>query len=227
MQQLLLNISTHKPPTLETFVTGRNEELLHLLRRFAQRAPGERFAYLWGEEAVGKTHLLRALAQDSGARYIGVDPVAEDFGYDTAVTLYLLDDCERLSPQAQIAAFDLFNQVRENGGFMLTAGSTAPAQLPVRDDLKSRMSWGLAYRVHGLSDDEKLAALEEDAKSRGLALSPGVLPYLITHCRRDMHSLSVMLDALDRYSLETQRAVTLPLLLGLLQRLTEEEPKQI
>lgn len=227
MQQLLLNISTQKTPTLGSFVTGKNEELLHLLRRFERRESGERFAYLWGEEAVGKTHLLLALAQDAGARYIGVNPVAEDFDYDHAITLYLLDDCEKLSPRAQIAAFDLFNEVRANGGFMLTAGSTAPALLPVRDDLKSRMSWGLAYRVHALSDEEKQAALEEDAKARGLALSPGVLPYLITHCQRDMHSLSVMLDALDRYSLETQRAVTLPLLLSLLQRVAEEENKQI
>jgi DnaA family protein len=44
-----------------------------------------------------------------------------------------------------------------------------------------------------------------------------VLPYLLTHFRRDMPSLSAMLDALDRYSLETQRPITLPLLRELLQ----------
>jgi DnaA-homolog protein len=50
-----------------------------------------------------------------------------------------------------------------------------------------------------------------------------VLPYLITHFRRDMRSLSAMLDALDQYSLETQRPITLPLLRSLLQ--LEGEPK--
>jgi DnaA family protein len=44
-----------------------------------------------------------------------------------------------------------------------------------------------------------------------------VLPYLITHFRRDMRSLSAMLDALDAYSLETQRPITVPLLRSLLQ----------
>jgi DnaA family protein len=56
-----------------------------------------------------------------------------------------------------------------------------------------------------------------------MSLSPGVLPYLITHYRRDMRSLSAMLDALDQYSLETKRPITLPLLRSLLQ--LEGEPK--
>jgi DnaA family protein len=50
-----------------------------------------------------------------------------------------------------------------------------------------------------------------------LTLSASVLPYLLSHFKRDMRSLSTMLDALDQYSLETQRPVTLPLLRDLLQ----------
>jgi DnaA family protein len=30
-----------------------------------------------------------------------------------------------------------------------------PAVLPVREDLRTRMGWGLIYQIHGLSDDEK------------------------------------------------------------------------
>ena len=69
-----------------------------------------------------------------------------------------------------------------------------------------------------MSDEEKIAALTHAANARGLTLSPGVLPYLITHFARDMRSLSAMLDALDQYSLETKRPITLPLLRELLQR---------
>ena len=46
----------------------------------------------------------------------------------------------------------------------------------------------------------------------GIQLSAGVLPYLITHYRRDMSSLTAMLDQLDHYSLVTKRPITLPLL---------------
>ena len=134
-----------------------------------------------------------------------------------------MDDCPRLSPDAQIAAFALFNQVRENGALLVSAGDKPPAGLALREDLRTRLGWGLIYEVHGLTDDEKIAALTQAAQARGITLSPGVLPYLITHFRRDMRSLSAMLDALDQYSLETQRPITLPLLRSLLQ--LEGEPK--
>ncbi len=94
----------------------------------------------------------------------------------------------------------------------------------MREDLRTRLGWGLIYQLHGLSDQEKIAALTHAAQVRGLHLSSGVLPYLITHFRRDMRSLSAMLDELDRYSLETQRPITLPLLRSLLQ--LESEDKQ-
>ena len=51
-----------------------------------------------------------------------------------------------------------------------------------------------------------------------------MLPNLLSHFKRDMRSLSTMLDALDQYSLETQRPVTLPLLRDLLLQ-ASQEPK--
>jgi DnaA-homolog protein len=220
MRQLLLDLGAEKPQTLDTFVTGQNEELLHLLRAFAQRdnaQPQERFVYLWGESGAGKSHLLRALSAAADARYIPANSALDAYLFTPGIQLYLLDDCEKLSPDAQIAAFALFNQVRENSGLLVAAGATAPATLVLREDLRTRLGWGLIYQVHGLTDDEKIAALNHAAHARGIALSPGVLPYLITHFRRDMQSLSSMLDALDQYSLETQRPITLPLLRNLLQ----------
>lgn len=220
MKQLLLDLDTEKPQTLDTFAVGKNQELLHLLRQVTTQPAGtlnDRFIYLWGELGAGRTHLLRALAVLPNARYIAADAEADAFLFDPAISLYMIDDCEELSPDSQIAAFNLFNQVRENGGVLVTAGSVAPAVLPVREDLRTRLGWGLIYQVHGLTDEEKIAALTLAAHARGFALAQGVLPYLITHYRRDMRSLAAMLDALDRYSLETKRPITLPLLRSLLQ----------
>ncbi len=234
MRQLLLNLEAPKPPTLATFVTGRNAEVTSLLAALeAAHAAGSaldlgrRFIYLWGDSAAGKSHLLQALAAAPGSRLIagaasGQAPVDATFAFDPAIGLYLIDDCDRLDPAAQIAAFALFNQVRDNGGALVASGALPPAQLALREDLRTRLGWGLIYRLHELTDDEKIAALTRSAGDRALRLSPGVLPYLMTHFQRDMRSLSAMLDALDRYSLETQRPITLPLLRSLLQR--EGEP---
>jgi DnaA family protein len=226
MRQLLLDLAAEKPQTLDNFVVGQNEELLQLLHSFARPSaplPGDRFVYLWGEPGAGKSHLLRALGAAPAARYIPSQAAPEAFAFAPEDLLYLVDDCDRLSPDAQIAAFALFNQVRENGGLLVTAGATPPAALALREDLRTRLGWGLIYQLHGLTDQEKIAALSQAAQARGLSLSPGVLPYLITHFRRDMQSLSAMLDALDQFSLETQRPITLPLLRSLLQ--LEGEPK--
>jgi DnaA family protein len=201
--------------------------MAHLMHQFAQRASREHFCYLWAETGAGKTHLLHGLAATPGSRYIAFDADPDQFTYAPDVSLYLVDDIDRLSHERQIDAFALFNQVREHGAYMVCAGPVPPAVLPVREDLRTRMGWGLVYQIHGLSDDEKIAALTQAAEARGFTLSASVLPYLLSHFKRDMRSLSTMLDALDQYSLETQRPVTLPLLRDLLlQGNPQNEPKE-
>lgn len=236
MQQLILNLEALKPVSLETFVTGRNAEATALLAALAEAQGAgriatldldRRFLYLWGESGAGKSHLLHALAALPGTRLLpgAVATTAATaaeadaaFTFDPTIGLYLLDDCDRLTPAEQIAAFGLFNQVREHGAALVACGALPPAQLALREDLRTRLGWGLIYHLHELTDAEKIEALTRAADARALVLSAGVLPYLITHFQRDMRSLSALLDALDRYSLETQRPITLPLLRSLLQR---------
>ena len=222
MKQLVLDLGAEPVCTLESFEVGRNAEVAALMRQFAERSSREHFAYLWGEIGAGKSHLLKALASGERARYISPFSIETEFLYSPDVDLYLLDDCEKLSPLAQIDAFALFNEIRANNAFMVSAGSVAPAVLPVREDLRTRMGWGLVYQIHGLTDEEKLATLTQMAEARGLVLSPGVLPYLLSHFQRDMVSLSSMLDSLDQYSLETKRPITLPLLREWLQEEAKE-----
>jgi DnaA family protein len=220
MRQLLLDWGAAGPPTLDSFVVGRNQELAAILRHIARRETttlDQRFITLWGEAGAGKSHLLYALAAGGRSLYLNADRPAENYVWSPEILLYLLDDCDRLDDDQQIAAFALYNQIREAGGVLVAAASRPPAQLMLREDLRTRLAWGLVYQVQGLSDEEKVDALSKSADARGLVLSPGVLPYLLTHSRRDMQSLSAILDALDRYSLETQRPITMPLLRELLQ----------
>lgn len=226
MKQLVLDLGADPAHSLDTFQVGENAELAHLMHQFAQRASREHFAYLWGDTGAGKTHLLQALAATPHSRYIACDAPAADFVFAPEITLYLLDDCDRLSPARQIDAFALFNQIREHEAYMVSTGPVPPAVLPVREDLRTRMGWGLIYLIHGLSDDQKIAALTQAAEARGLTLSASVLPYLLSHFKRDMRSLATMLDALDQYSLETQRPVTLPLLRDLLLAHPQSESTQ-
>ena len=210
MQQLLLQLAPPPAPTLDNFVPGRNASAIRALRDIARGAQTERFVYLWGEPGSGRSHLLRALAQaacDGKGLYLH-QACGPSVAADSVVAM---DDVQRLSPQDQVALFDLYNRARAAGGALVTGGDAAPARLALREDLRSRLAWGLAFQLHPLSDEEKAAALREHARARAIALGEDVVDYLLIHAPRDMTSLIAILDALDRYSLEQQRTITLPL----------------
>jgi len=221
MKQMLLELDAQRPETLTSFVVGQHVEVVELLRLFEKRQPGsfgEHAAYLWGETGSGKSHLLKALSHNSHTRYLNATASLNEFDYTPEINLYLLDDCQLLSNSHQIAAFNLFNQVKENNAFFVAAGSLPPALLIVRDDLRTRLGWGLIYQLHGLTDHEKMSALENAASARGVTLPEGVLPYLITHFHRDMPSLANLLDALINLALEIKRPITLPFLREVMQQ---------
>lgn len=201
---------------------SNNSELKDALRRFADDSHPERFLYLWGPAASGKTHLLRSLSAEK-ARYVdAAHATAEALCYHPATQLYLLDNCEQLNPERQIDAFALYNQIRIEGGRLVCSGAVAPKGLLLREDLRTRMGWGLIYQLHPLTDADKISAFGQIARERDWPLAANVLPYLITHYRRDMRSLVSVLDALDRYSLQTRRQMTLPLLRELLRSASGE-----
>jgi len=216
MRQLALDIAPPPAPTLDNFVPGRNGELVAALRALAHGASRERFIYLWGDSGSGRSHLLRAVleaARRNGRPAAWFDPASgtpED-------ALVAADDVQSLAAEAQIGLFNLYNRIRDGSGALVASGDAAPAQLKLRADLVTRLGAGLVYQLHGLSDEEKAAALQRHAGARGLRFAPEVIAYLLRHSRRDMPSLLALLDALDRYSLETKRAITLPLLRELLQ----------
>jgi len=219
MKQLVLDIALPPAPTLDNFVPGRNAELVVALYALANGASNERFFYLWGADGSGRSHLLRAVvaaARRNGRRTAWFD--AETQVVDAADdALCAADDVHLLGADAQIGLFNLHNRIRGGNGALLASGNAAPAQLALRADLVTRLAAGLIYQLHGLDDEEKSAALHRHAEARGLRLSAEVTAYLLRHARRDMPSLLALLDALDRYSLETRRAITVPLLRELLE----------
>ena len=226
MKQLALDIAAPPAPTLDNFVPGRNAELVVALYAAANGANHERFIYLWGAPGSGRSHLLRAAleaARQHGRRTAWFDSRAVAF--DAADDAFAAaDDVHRLGAEAQIALFDLHNRVRAGTGTLIASGNAAPAQLALRADLATRLAAGLVYQVHGLNDDEKAAALGRHANARGVRLAPEVADYLLRHTQRDLPSLLALLDALDRHSLATKRAITLPLLRELLSLTPDPTP---
>jgi DnaA family protein len=210
MTQLLLGIAPEWIPTLENFVAGRNVELLSALRHALTATQGERGLYVWGDTGSGKSHLLQAAVERALAA--GQSAVYACGEVPEAAQVVAVDDVEKLDDAAQVGLFALYNRQRENGGMLLVSGTQAPSFLPLRDDLRTRLGWGLVYQVHALSDTEKAQALQQHAQARGFELPNEVTTYLLRHGRRDLPALLATLDALDEHCLRLKRAASVPLL---------------
>lgn len=202
MKQLLLDIQPLAPATLDNFIAGSNEEALHSLRMAIDGANEARFIYLWGTPGSGKSHLLQA---------------CHDLALERDLPLSVVDDVHTLDDEAQIELFNYFNQLRTSGGILITSGNAAPTQMGLRDDLATRLAWGLVYQLHPLSDEEKAKALKTHAKERGMKLPDEVVDYCLRYLRRDLPTLMAVLNALDKWSLTEKKPVTVPMLKKLLQ----------
>ncbi len=196
MKQLLLDIQPPAPPTLDNFIAGQNKEAIASIRALIDNTGTSNFIYLWGPLGSGKTHLLTA------AKAAGIT---------------IVDDVHTLDNEQQIQLFNQYNTIKEAGGTLITSGEHTPSQMALRDDLATRLAWGLVYQLHPLSDMEKAEALKQHAKDRSMKLPDEVITYCLRHLRRDLPSLMSILNALDEWSLTEKKPINVPMLKKLLQ----------
>jgi DnaA family protein len=242
-KQFALDISHTPKASLENYLPGKDRALISMLKDLSQswhqqstvtqnNPLNQRWIYWWGPEGSGRTHLLAAIANSAaqtGINYFSLGPYEPTAWVRLEETMNLLtesnipsvitvDDVDRLDERLVGALFRILNGVQASKAIhIFMAGKAAPAALEIREDLRTRLGWGLVFQTELLDDDAKIQALEQAAQARGLVLSPDVLPWLLSRFYRDMPNLMALIDALDAYSLETKRAVTLPLVRELLQ----------
>jgi DnaA family protein len=197
-----------------SFLAGPNAAAVeHLEGAGARRSP---VSYLWGVSGTGKTHLLRALvrrAHEQGQRSGWFEPASPlPWELEEAWSLVVIDDCQDLDEARQHAAFALFVDATTHGVAVAAAGRLPPVDLPLREDLRTRLGWGHVFAMQPLAEAEMRAALRREADRRGVFLSDEVMDYLLTRFERNLKPLMAQLDRLDRFSLVHKRAITVPML---------------
>lgn len=231
-RQDLLDLYRDQTLSFDEFIESDNAELLAHLRGL-KHASGHQLFFLWGGAAVGKSHLLQALCADFHAAgktsvYLplalpALQPQVLQ-GMEQA-DLVCLDDMQahRGDSAWEHEIFHLFNQVRDCQGVLLLAARAAPRQLNFElADLNSRLSWGLAYPVHPVAEEQRADYLLQQGKHRGMEFSEQVLSYILNHSNRDMASLLDFVQQLDQASLEQQRRITVPFVKQLLSKCKAE-----
>lgn len=220
--QLPLGLEPGELFTFDTLVAGSNE-LAFGLARLSIEGKGESQLYFWGEQGVGKSHLLQACCHLAAKNqltvcYLTANEITgqpgEMFEGLEQMDVVCLDDLSTWlkSHEWQIALFDLINRIRETGHVLLMTSRASPDASEVAlADLRSRLAWGPVFQLNVLDDPGKLRALQLRAEKSGLELPDNVAEYLVHHFPRDITGLFDRLERLDQASMAAQRRLTIPL----------------
>ncbi|HEX5806441.1 MAG TPA: DnaA regulatory inactivator Hda [Macromonas sp.] len=226
MQQMVLDMGLAPLPTLDNFIADKNVDVLEHLKLWVgnpKRSPVP--TYLWGAPGCGKSHLLQAVreairAQGGAVGWLDASVLApSDFNDNWSVVI--LDECHLYTAGQQAAAFNWFvnaqTPVSGSARWVLAAGECPPADLKLREDLRTRLGWGHVFQLQALAEAERRAVLRRAADERGVFLSDEVMDFMLNRFSRDLSSLMLLLDRLDGYALRTQRAITIPLIKAMLE----------
>lgn len=221
MKQMALDIGLGTGPTLTNFYAGSNGAVLEHLKLWAHSPTSSPVpTYLWGDSSSGKSHLLKGVAHalhEQGAKVGWLDAsMHSPPEFDDAWAAVLMDEVHLYTAVQQHAAFNWFvNAMTPSVGqqrWVLAAGELPPANLKLREDLRTRLGWGHVFALQVLSEPERRAVLRQEADARGVFLSDEVMDFMLTRFSRDLGSLMELLDAMDGYAMQSKKAITVALI---------------
>ena len=219
--QLPLHIGLRDSATFSNFFPACNEQLISELRRSASNQ-GEHFIFFHGLSGTGKSHCLQAVChaatkQQLQATYLPMReiqsmPVELLEGLEQ-LDVICIDDIELIAGNRdwEIAIFNLYNRIRDNSGALLVTANAKLDEIGISlKDLQSRLAWGLVFQLESLDDAALAKALQLRARARGMELPDDVVAYILKRSSREMNTLFLLLEKLDRESLVEQRKLTIP-----------------
>ncbi|MBI4962922.1 MAG: hypothetical protein HY913_06590 [Desulfomonile tiedjei] len=235
MTQLLLPFATPPRFTLDNLVIheGIREALLTIRSVYESGELPRPFLFLHGAAGTGKTHMMNALASHLKER---LDPekclvklivpvgspasfpdleelVTSVDGNDEEKCAVLVDDVHLMDDHNKHHLWNLSNQLVRSGAPLIMSSRLPPDEIFENDPhMKSRITAGLVLWLEPPEDSVRVLILDKMARDKHVRISPDVTHYLVTRKSRNVNDLSMILDILDRSSLELQRRITLPLI---------------
>ena len=211
-----------------TFFTASNQDIVSQLQKLIL-GTGERQIFLYGEAALGKSHLLQACCQFAHTQ--GMNPFYYPFEEKRLPSLSMLENLE----EVKLVCFDNINEIignldweqaflnflnqnAENNNRLILTARTNPKEIEVKlPDLKNSLSSGLSLELNPLEQNETITALIHKASYMGITISRKVGHFLVTHYASDLPSMWILLEQLDKATLSAQRKLTIPFLKQILE----------
>ena len=163
---------------------------------------------LQGPTGSGKTHLVNAWYEVSGAQVVGGDELIHlDLTALAEAGPVAVEDLHAGFDEASL--FHLFNAVRLTGSTMLMTTREWPQTFDLKTkDLASRFR--AATPVQLLEPDDMLLrmVMTKHFSDRQVTVDPSVIDYLVVRIERSLDAVRHVVDLLDRYALASGRKIT-------------------
>jgi chromosomal replication initiator protein len=181
--------------TFDSFVVGPANRLASAAARRAADSPGTSYnpLFLYSAPGLGKTHILTAIAHQSGkaragkVEYMALEEYLERLerslkggerdGLHADLDILLLDDVQFLTgqPAAQEMLLKTLDQLSAAGGQIVLASDRPPADIDGLDArLLSRFSGGLIVDLGPPEFETRVAIVRKKTEERGQTLEAGV-----------------------------------------------------
>jgi DnaA family protein len=214
MNQLGLPISLNSSMLLDNFVS--NKELIRSIKQlFLDQKSSE--IYFYGPSGSGKTHILQgsvfeSYANDKNAVFIDCsDSFPEHLvEFIDQISLISFDNVHLLSNENEEIFFDLFNRSRQSQVSILVSGNSLPVDLDIMKDIKTRLSLATVFKLEELNDELTMNVIDRQMSYKNLTIDSKVYKYLFKNYSRDLKVLLLVMDNLDKLSLQSKQAISIP-----------------
>lgn len=224
--QLSLPVSLPDDETFDSFLITDNEFAVAYLQKFSDRNidNNKPICYLFGALGSGKSHLLfscchKAKLNGLQTVYLNMlelyDMPSEMINNVIDYDLICIDNLHGIAGNKawERTIFDLINQAleRKHQPKIIISAQSSPLivgfDLP---DLVSRLTWGAVFQLASRSDDSLRLIIQFRLEHRGLEASEDCIKFLLTRVDRELSNLMLIVNELDKKSLQAKRKLTIP-----------------
>lgn len=220
IQQMILELPHLPALGREDFlVAGCNARAAAWIDRWPEW-PGNALA-IYGPPGCGKSHLAEVWRSKSGGRLIGPAELTLDAVPDIAgAGAVALDRADEV--QEAKALLHLLNLLRQDGGYLLSLSSVAPARwkTPLAD-LRSRLAAMQAVGIENPDDHLLGAVMLKMLSDRQLRAPQEVIAYLLTRMDRSFAAASDLVVCLDSLTAGGRNPLTIPMARAALEHLAQ------
>ncbi|WP_286189795.1 hypothetical protein [Labrenzia sp. R4_2] len=223
-RQLPLDLPHDAALGREDYLVGKsNRAAFELLERWPEWPSP--VIILAGPVGSGKTHLVEAFRDETGAEVIQARDLTE-VGVSALVSApaCVVEDAHR--GVNNTALFHLLNAARQAGKTVLITSRTWPASWKISlPDLMSRLRAATPVEVLEPDDDLLRRVLVKLFADRQIAVDIGVVDYLVVRMERSLEVALRAVDAIDREALAGRVKITKPLAGRVLETVTGSDKR--